>query len=106
MDGFSPQPEHLPSGEQQQQPHPAQRHLNGRGWHRQSFSKPWLLNFRARLFSVMVRTTFSGTPPDTSAKHRGARHGGGTTRRLAQLCQKLAGIGHSPLGKAKLYVER
>ena len=27
-----------------------------------SFSKPWLVNFRVRLFSVTVRTTWSDAP--------------------------------------------
>lgn len=34
---------------------------------RYSFSKPWLVNFSVRLFSVTVRTTFSGAPEGISA---------------------------------------
>lgn len=32
-----------------------------------SFSNPWLVNFRSRLISVTVRTTWSGAPDGISA---------------------------------------
>src|SRR4030095_1247969 len=43
------------------------RQLPGMAEGNYSLSNPWLVNLSVRLFSVTVRTTFSGTPPGISA---------------------------------------